>query len=250
MSGRVLVTRPEPGAGRTARRLATAGFEPLLLPLTEIVPLSIEASLPTRIDAVVATSANALRHCAPELIAGLTGTVLFAVGSETGSVARKLGFATVVDGPGSARELAKEVADRLGPGAQLVFLCGKVRLADFEMGLQQSGIAAQAVETYDTSAISYTVEDVAAVIGREPVAAVLLYSIEAARAYERAFLQPGLADRVVSALHICLSARVASGLARTDPARIAIAGAPTEDALFSLLEGQSPRRTQAGPFSA
>ncbi|TJX45058.1 MAG: uroporphyrinogen-III synthase, partial [Mesorhizobium sp.] len=36
---RVLVTRPEPGASRTARKLEEMGFEPLLLPLTETVAL-------------------------------------------------------------------------------------------------------------------------------------------------------------------------------------------------------------------
>ncbi|RWD98328.1 MAG: uroporphyrinogen-III synthase, partial [Mesorhizobium sp.] len=30
---RVLVTRPEPGASRTARRLEAPGFQPILLPL-------------------------------------------------------------------------------------------------------------------------------------------------------------------------------------------------------------------------
>ncbi|TIT17702.1 MAG: uroporphyrinogen-III synthase, partial [Mesorhizobium sp.] len=40
---RVLVTRPEPGASRTARRLADAGFQPILLPLTETVALAVDA---------------------------------------------------------------------------------------------------------------------------------------------------------------------------------------------------------------
>ena len=34
---RVLVTRPEPGASRTAARLEADGFAPIVLPLTEII---------------------------------------------------------------------------------------------------------------------------------------------------------------------------------------------------------------------
>ncbi len=250
MAGRVLVTRPEPGASRTGRRLAAAGFEPLLLPLTEILPLPVDAALPSRIDAVIATSANALRHCPAQWTASLAGAPLFAVGSETGSLARSLGFPTVVDGPGNALELAGLVSARLGPGSELLYLCGKVRLADVEQCLQQGGIVAHARETYDTRAISRPSEEVAASIGTEPLDAVLLYSMEAARAYERFFSEPRLATTVASAAHFCLSARVASGLERLNPATIWIASAPTEDALFSLLEGQLPDHTRPGPFSA
>ncbi|TIX52492.1 MAG: uroporphyrinogen-III synthase, partial [Mesorhizobium sp.] len=40
---RVLVTRPEPGASRTAQRLLDQGFQPILLPLTETVALPVDA---------------------------------------------------------------------------------------------------------------------------------------------------------------------------------------------------------------
>ncbi|RWD19075.1 MAG: uroporphyrinogen-III synthase, partial [Mesorhizobium sp.] len=41
---RVLVTRPEPGASRTAQRLEEMGFQPILLPLTETVALPAKAT--------------------------------------------------------------------------------------------------------------------------------------------------------------------------------------------------------------
>lgn len=250
MVARVLVTRPEPGASRTGGRLAASGFVPLLLPMTEIVPLPVDAALPSRVDAVVVTSANALRHCPPDWVAGLAGTLLFAVGAETGSLARSLGFSGVVEGPGNALDLAELVSDRLGKGSQLLYLCGKVRLADFEQNLKQRGIVAHPVETYDACPVSYGREEVVRLIGREPVDAVLLYSVEAARAYERLVSEPGLNAMVAPANHLCLSARVASGLQRADPAAIRIASAPTEEALFLLLEGQTLGQTRPGLFSA
>jgi uroporphyrinogen-III synthase len=247
---RVLVTRPEPGASRTGARLAAAGFSPILMPMTEIVPLRVDEAMPTHADAVVATSANALRHCPPDWVAGLAGTPLFAVGAETGALARSLGFRDVIDGPGNALDLAGLAAGRLSPGASVVYLCGKVRLADFEHALIQHGMQVQPVETYDTRPVLRAAEDVLALLGREPVDAVLLYSVEAARAYERVFSEQGLAEMIASALHCCLSERVASGLEKADRATIRVAGAPTEDALFALLEGQSLDRTRPGLFSA
>ena len=63
---RVLVTRPEPGASRTAVKLRAMGFEPVLLPLSETKPLAIPRDpIPESAVAVAITSANAIRH-APE----------------------------------------------------------------------------------------------------------------------------------------------------------------------------------------
>ena len=54
---RSLVTRPEPGATETARRLEAMGFTPVVLPLTEIVTVTARPLFdPTAFDAVIATS--------------------------------------------------------------------------------------------------------------------------------------------------------------------------------------------------
>ena len=64
MEKTVLVTRPLPAATRTADRLRVQGYVPLLLPLTEIVPLNPTVPEGT-FNAFVATSANALVSSCP-----------------------------------------------------------------------------------------------------------------------------------------------------------------------------------------
>jgi uroporphyrinogen-III synthase len=81
---RVLVTRPEPQAAATARRLDELGYEPVILPLTQTVALPVDvASLPDRIDAVAVTSANALLSAPAALLARLADAPCFAVGETT-----------------------------------------------------------------------------------------------------------------------------------------------------------------------
>ena len=71
---RILVTRPQPGASRTMRRLQELGFEPLLLPLTETVGLPVDAGAAgDNAVAVAITSANAVRHAPKGLIAAGIG---------------------------------------------------------------------------------------------------------------------------------------------------------------------------------
>ncbi|WP_298213574.1 uroporphyrinogen-III synthase, partial [Acidocella sp.] len=74
---RLLVTRPEPGASATARRLAALGHSPVLLPCLAITPLP--ARLSERPAALIVTSGQAV----PALPARLAGVPVYAVGDAT-----------------------------------------------------------------------------------------------------------------------------------------------------------------------
>ena len=75
---RVLVTRPEPGASETARRLEELGFVPIKLPLQEIFALPVGTdAIRSKIGAVAVTSANAIRHAPRGLLARLAAFAMF-----------------------------------------------------------------------------------------------------------------------------------------------------------------------------
>ena len=79
------------------------GFEPVVVPLFEVVPLAWNAD-PEQFDAVAMTSANAARHGGAGL-ARFTHLPLFAVGEATADAARETGFNDVRVGSGNAEEL-------------------------------------------------------------------------------------------------------------------------------------------------
>ncbi|MET0364674.1 MAG: uroporphyrinogen-III synthase [Sphingobium sp.] len=99
MADPVLVLRPEPGAARTAEALRSAGFLPLLYPLYEIEPVDWTPPDPAGIDAVLITSANAVRQAGPGM-ARFQSKPLFAVGAASAAAARAAGFASVTVGGG------------------------------------------------------------------------------------------------------------------------------------------------------
>ncbi|MGB3834338.1 MAG: uroporphyrinogen-III synthase, partial [Mesorhizobium sp.] len=187
---RVLVTRPEPGAARTAKALEAMGHRPILLPLSETRPLPVDAgALPARIDAVAATSANALRLAPSALVARLAALACHAVGAKTAEAARAAGFAHVEEGPGDAEALAARIGPGLA-GKSLAYLCGRVRLSRFEERLAATGVRVAAVETYDTVEIEPSSESVTARLGGAGVGAVLIYSAKAAQAAGRLAARP------------------------------------------------------------
>src|SRR4051794_23634043 len=97
----VLVTRPEPDASATARRVAALGWEPVVAPVLRIIGGAV--SCRTRFDAILVTSRNAI----PALPEWYRHLPLLTVGSATASRARDAGFPIVVDADGDAGDLAR-----------------------------------------------------------------------------------------------------------------------------------------------
>ncbi|MEQ1952773.1 uroporphyrinogen-III synthase [Mesorhizobium sp. CN2-181] len=233
----MLVTRPQPGAARTARRLAELGHRPVELPLTKTVALPVdETSLGPAADAVAVTSANALRHAPASLLARLADRPCFAVGERTAAEARERGFRKVTAAAGDAASLAGLIEERVRSGATVAYLTGKVRLGDFEVRAVDAGMNFVVAETYDTQDIDYPPQRLAEIFGAEPIDAVLLYSANAAGCFSRLRRPEGFEDLMARAAYLCMSSRVADRLAKQTKARILVAPEPSEAALLGLLE--------------
>jgi uroporphyrinogen-III synthase len=232
---RVLVTRPEPGASETARRLETLGFLPLKLPLHEIRTLPVDAdALPGNVATVAITSANAIRHAPADLIDRLKHLPCFAVGASTARSAADAGFSNVIDGGGDAEALAETIVEQR-PGKPLAYLCGRVRRPAFEKRLAQMDIPVHTVETYDTVGLSYTAEEVLNITTRHPIDYILVYSANAADILVETIRRPQLEALFENTVFACISGRVAEALGRRPHGRIRIAAEPDEPALLYLL---------------
>ena len=231
---RVLVTRPEPGASRTARRLEAQGFQAVLLPLTETRALPVEIDSAQDAVAVAVTSANAVRHAPREVLAVLAALPCHAVGKRTADACRAAGFSFVSEGPGDAEALAGAIAGGLA-GKAIVYLCGRVRFPAFETRLAVAGVRVDAVETYDTVELDHQDADMLARLSDRPVDAALLYSAKASAALVRLIERPALGHLFETTEFLALSARVASPLGGLAGRRIRIAPHPDEDALLELL---------------
>lgn len=234
MVRRILITRPEPGASATASQLAAKGFEAIVLPLTRIVATG--AALPGGgFDAIMATSANALRMLAAEISDALYSTPLYAVGETTASAARERGFRDVCTGRGSGAALASKVVDDLGRGRRILYLTGRVRTASAERELEKAGLIVALAEVYDTVAIDVPEERVIEVLGGKAVDAALVYSVTGARILGEVAGRAVPGDPFAATSFLCLSERIAAGLPETLRARARVAAVPSEEALMALF---------------
>ncbi len=236
MNRRVLVTRPETAAAATAERLAELQFEPVRLPLTEIVPVTHQDLLPAgTYAAVLVTSANAVRHAAPAVLSACAGLPLFAVGTRTADAAADAGFAEVrTAASGEAVGLAGLVAGSVAPGSNLIYLTGRIRKPTLEALLTEAGFAVAAVETYDAPAIEWRTEAVERILGTQSLGWAMAHSPRAA-----AFLG-GIAERVPGPFrgtrYVVISADAAAPLQPICGPRVIVAGRPTEESMLSVLQ--------------
>ncbi len=235
MAKRVLVTRPQPGASRTAARLAALGHQPILLPLTEIFGLPVPDDWRERAFAAVAvTSANAIRRAPRPVLDALASLPCFAIGEETASAAVEAGFTMVSRGYADGAALAVSLAAAVRRASAVAYLCGRRRNDAFERALRANGFHTIAIEIYDAPAIPYDETAIARILGAEPIDTVALYSARAARLL---FEAPwgSLRKDVLAANLLCLSAQIAAVFDALPGARIAIAREPKETAMLDLL---------------
>ncbi len=230
----MLVTRPEPGASATARRLEALGHEPVVLPLTRTVPVA-GAAVPSAagFDAVLATSAAAIRHAPPALLAAIGHLPLHAVGERTAGAGREAGLERVAEPFADAAAMVERLPARLPAGARLLYLAGRVRTGLVEAGLAAAGLHVGIAEVYDT------VPDDSATAAREiaaaPLGVALVYSANGARALSRLAVRPGMAGAFSGTRFLCISAIAAEALGPALARRAEAADRPDEAAMFALL---------------
>jgi uroporphyrinogen-III synthase len=233
---RILVTRPEPGASRTAARLAAAGFDPVVLPLTRIAPLDF--TLPEGpFDAAIVTSAQALTAVRCQRILQLP---VFAVGETTAQSAKSAGFGQVITAGGSTESIAALVRKCADPAARLLYLCGRVRRPELEAALVGAGFHLTAVETYDALPVVCSEEELAARLGPAPIEAVALMSALAAAQFAALARKPQLSPIFRSSEVFCFSQRISDALGKGTGWNVHVTRHASEDALVQLLSLRFP----------
>jgi uroporphyrinogen-III synthase len=229
---RLLVTRPESDAARTAAALRARGHEVVLAPLLRIK--LVDFALPDEPwSAVVMTSANAARAVAEHpRRAALIAVEAFAVGRHTADAARAAGFRTVHSANGDKDDLADLLRARRGDAsAPLLYLTGEDRAGELAAG----GAPVLTVVTYRAVKVQHFAPEVAAALARREVDGVLHFSTRSAQAYLDCASRAGIREAALAPVHICMSRQVGEPLAAAGAAAIRIAPRPDESAMMELV---------------
>src|SRR5690606_19280302 len=103
---RLIVTRPEPDATAMRTALEAAGHAVSVEPLMRVVPVEGPPIALSGVQAIVATSRNALRMVGDRLdMPAAANLPLVAVGKGTAALAKEAGFQEVIEGPAGGGDL-------------------------------------------------------------------------------------------------------------------------------------------------
>ena len=238
---RLLVTRPEPEATRTAERLRALGHEPVMAPLLETVFLDPPppASKPA---ALLLTSGNGLRGLMrwPVRPSWLALPVL-AVGDRTAEAARAAGFTDVRSADGDGEALATLAIESLDPKAgKILYPAAVDRAGHWPDRLSAAGFSLELVEIYRTDPATSLPEPVVADLQEGLLDGILLYSPRTAKTFSELIRRLDPQPRLDHLSIYALSANVAAALTFGTSF---IAPEPTDDALLALIPqsmGTSP----------
>ncbi|MCA1384956.1 MULTISPECIES: uroporphyrinogen-III synthase [Bradyrhizobium] len=238
----ILVTRPHPDNAATADNLRTRGHAVLLAPALKLEPVAFQGESEVSYDAVLVTSANAIRAIAPQLPdLGLLELPLFAVGEHTAAAAREAGFAEVIVAGGDAASLRDKVMQSacdkvLKKNSTLLYLAGADLSRDLGGELGAEGFRVVTQTTYRMAPVKHLPREVCEGFAAHGIEAVLHYSRRSARAFLDAARDEGVEISALAIPHCCLSETVAGVLRDAGASQVLVAATPDETALFDTLE--------------
>ena len=232
---RLLVTRPRPEAERTAQALARRGHDALIAPMLEIEPVNADFN-PASFDAIVITSANAVRSLVQAALQNSLLRPVLAVGHQTAQAARDAGFLDVMSADGDAADLISLIRSRWNKGrARLLYLAGNDRSRDLAADLAKDGIQVETVIVYGADAAARLPDDAQQALRHGTIDGVLHYSRRSTEIFLTCADAGGL--DVSPLRHYCLSQRAAEPLSARGFKAIRIAPRPDEVALLDLIAG-------------
>ena len=232
---RLLITRPEPDASRTAQSLRARGHEVLVAPL--LATLTIAADVAGSYDGVLMTSANAARAVtAHPRRSELTRLPCFTVGARSAEAARAAGFANPVSAEGALGDLVEVVAARFDRAARLIYLAGEDRAGDLAGDLAKRGITIETRVIYRAVAAEKIPPHLTQALRDNTVDGALHYSRRSAATLLALAESAGALNALLNLAHYCLSDEVAAPLRNAGAARVSVAPRPDEAALIGLLD--------------
>lgn len=234
---RLLMTRPEPDANRSAERLSARGHTVLVSPVMETRMSGEPLSWQDGTDIAV-TSRNGLRALSRLASSRMRVRArLFAVGDATAALAREAGFATVLSAAGALDELLSLIA-RENP-RRLLYVCGRERTEGFEAGLAECAIPLDIAERYAVDpAPSFSAPALAA-LRAGTLDGALFYSTRTAQAFLALMEHHSISYSTNNMIYFCLAKTISSVFDRKGGARIVVASRPDERSLFEAIDASS-----------
>jgi len=227
----LLVTRPEPDASATARRLEEMGHRVTVAPMLTVVLNDPPVDLPEPAGLIV-TSRNGVRALQswPQA-AGWRDVPLFAIGEATGTEARTAGFTRVTAGAGEGAALLRVIGAALPAKAgPVIYAAARDLSGNLAEHLEAAGYDLQMVEAYRADRAEHLSPEVLAELEAGSIDGALFYSRRTAETFRDL-----VAGRPIRLAHAFALSEQVAGALQGLAAEVHVAAEPDEASLFKSI---------------
>ena len=236
---RVLVLRAEPQRGRLVELLASAGAEPVLVPLLRFEACGDPRGLGAeRWDWTVFSSANAVRFAAPHLPVPGHGAIA-CIGAATARAARSAGLEVdlVPEGPSLPRELAQAMARHADlKGARVLLPQARDARPELAEALAHLGARVESVVVYRNFAPPEAEDRLRAALDEGIDAALLTSPSTVQRLACVVAGRSGFSEFAGRAALVCIGPTTAEALCRAGGEPAVVARTQSDEGLVEALE--------------
>lgn len=228
----IVVTRPLPDGADFAARLQAAGFKTLLEPMMEIAALAHE--MPDgAYDAIIATSANALRHWKFNNINKLVR--LWCTGNHTAHTAQELGFKNIYNISGGAQDVFTHITKTQDKSMRFLYVRGQEVSVPLAETLSRYGHSVTEIKTYAAHPAKSLSKEIKDHLKNHTVGGVCFFSARTVGIFLKLCEENNLLPTLKTANALCISQNVVNS-AHTPIWKAAYAAKiANSDGIFDLI---------------
>ncbi len=206
----ILITRPLIDSEDLMGKLFSLGHKIIHIPTLKISPLKTESVDLNEYDAIIFTSANAIRNL--EVINEEKSKLCFCVGSITEKIARQSGYLNTLSAGGTVNALKNLIinSNQINEKSRLVYFCGDNVAYDLDLELKREGLKVSKIINYKSEKITDLNDQNKKIIASHSPDIIFVYSLRSGESFIEITRNHSLYPLMTGSKVMCISDKIAN----------------------------------------
>jgi len=226
----ILITRPLIDSEDLMGKLFSLGHKIIHIPTLKILPIESEPVDLNKFDAVIFTSANAIRNL--KVINKEKNKLCFCVGSITEKIARQSGYLNTLSAGGTVNALKNLIinSNKINEKSKIAYFCGDNVAYDLDLELKKEGLKINKIINYKSEKITDLNDQNKKIISSHSPDIIFVYSVRSGESFIEITRNHSLYPLMTGSKVMCISEKIAS-LFKSDGWKIVEVFNPGEELL-------------------
>jgi uroporphyrinogen-III synthase len=206
----ILITRPLIDSEDLMGKLFSLGHKIIHIPTLKISPAKTESVDLNEYDAIIFTSANAIRNLT--VINEEKSKLCFCLGSITEKIARQSGYLNTLSAGGTVNALKNLIinSNQINEKSRLVYFCGDNVAYDLDLELKREGLKISKIINYKSEKITDLNDQNKKIITSHSPDIIFVYSLRSGESFIEITRNHSLYPLMTGSKVMCISDKIAS----------------------------------------